>query len=244
MVSIIILTYNNLEITKQCIESILKNTNKTHYEIIVVDNGSTDKTSEYLQSFSSFQLILNKENYGFPKGCNQGYEIAKGNYICLLNNDTIVTENWLERLIYHLNNGFDIVGPCSNFVDGKQQVNLEIYNNETELNQIAENFYNKNQYKSESVNWIIGFCMLIKKEVIEKIGLFDEKFGLGNWEDIDFCTRVINNICSKYRFKIAIARDVFIHHFGTQTFKNMNYLKILKENQQIYIDKMGDRPKQ
>ena len=91
MTSIVILTYNKLNYTKKCIESIRKYTCKESYEIIVVDNASTDGTIEWLKTQSDIITIFNKENLGFPKGCNQGIEIAQGSEILLLNNDVIVT---------------------------------------------------------------------------------------------------------------------------------------------------------
>ncbi len=97
--SIIILTYNNLSLTKGCIESIFKYTEKDSYEIIVVDNASTDDTVAYLKEQKDIKTIFNSENVGFPKGCNMGIQLAsKDNDILLLNNDTIVTTNWLKNL--------------------------------------------------------------------------------------------------------------------------------------------------
>ena len=97
--SIIILTYNNLEYTKKCLESIKKYTEKNSYEIIIVDNNSTDGTREYLKKEKNLKVILNDSNEGFPKGVNKGIKIAnKENDILLLNNDTVVTTNWLKNL--------------------------------------------------------------------------------------------------------------------------------------------------
>ena len=97
--SIIILTYNHLEYTKRCIESIRKYTKKDTYEIIVVDNYSTDGTRKWLKEQKDIKVIYNLQNEGFPKGCNIGImEKEKENDVLLLNNDTIVTTSWLENL--------------------------------------------------------------------------------------------------------------------------------------------------
>ena len=97
--SIIILTYNHLEKTKKCIESIKTYTKNEVYEIIVVDNNSNDDTINWLKTQSDITVIYNKENRGFPSGCNQGISEANKSYdILLLNNDTIVTNNWLTNL--------------------------------------------------------------------------------------------------------------------------------------------------
>ncbi len=97
--SIVILTYNKLEYTKLCIDSIRKYTKSGTYEIVVVDNNSTDDTREWLKEQKDIKVILNDENLGFPGGCNVGINAAeKENDILLLNNDTIVTPRWLENL--------------------------------------------------------------------------------------------------------------------------------------------------
>ena len=93
--SIITLTYNNLVYTKKFIESLYKYTKD--FELIIVDNGSTDGTVEYLKTLDGLKLILNKENQGFSKGNNQGIEIAQGEYIGFLNNDILLYPNWFEE---------------------------------------------------------------------------------------------------------------------------------------------------
>ena len=115
--SIIILTYNQLEYTKICIESIRKFTNPDSYEIIIIDNNSTDGTINWLKTQEDVTVIYNNENLGFPKGCNQGIKIAKGDNILLLNNDTIVTPNWLSNMNKALWSSKEIgaVGTVSNY---------------------------------------------------------------------------------------------------------------------------------
>lgn len=242
MVSIIILTYNNLEYTKLCLSSIPASSDGKAIQIIVVDNGSSDGTVEFLDGEKHINKIYNKNNLGFPKANNQGFEIAKGNYICILNNDVILTPYCFDNLIYYLSDGFDIIGPRTNFITGRQKYIIGNYKNENELNIQSEIVYQKFKNKCLPVNWIIGFCMLIKRSVIDDIGLFDEDYGLGNWEDIDFCTR------AKYKgYKIGIAEDVYVHHFGFTTWnshKELNYHKIITENRNKFKEKWGCFPEQ
>ena len=98
-VSIILISYNQLAYTKDCLQSIKKYTPKDQYEIIIVDNASDEETKSWLQEQSEIKVIFNEQNVGFPAACNQGIAIANPkNDILLLNNDTIVTSCWLENL--------------------------------------------------------------------------------------------------------------------------------------------------
>ena len=111
--SIIIPVCGEIETTKRCIDSINANTND--HEIIIIDNGSEP---EY---YGQEKIIRNEENKGFPVAVNQGIKEAKGEVIIILNNDTIVTENWLKKIGKHLEN-FDIVGPVTNNISGPQKI--------------------------------------------------------------------------------------------------------------------------
>ena len=99
MTSIVILTFNKISYTKKCIESIRKYTSKGSYEIIVVDNASTDGTISWLKEQSDIITIFNKDNLGFPKGCNQGIEIAQGSEVLLLNNDVFASTAFTSLLL-------------------------------------------------------------------------------------------------------------------------------------------------
>ncbi|QXM06348.1 glycosyltransferase [Crassaminicella indica] len=238
--SIILLTFNQLHYTKLCIDSIRKYTDKNTYEIIVVDNHSTDGTVQWLKAQKDIKCIFNEENLGFPKGCNQGIKIAKGNSILLLNNDVVVTPNWLANLNACLYSADDIgaVGAVTNNCSYYQSISVN-YKNIEEM--IA--FSQKNNISS-STKWekrlkLIGFCMLIKREVIQKIGLLDERFSPGNFEDDDYSFRII-----KAGYKLMLCKDVFIHHFGHASFnKNSNeFSNILTINRNFFKEKWGFDP--
>ena len=237
LTSIIILTYNKLEYTKMCIQSIRDFTNKDDYEIIVVDNNSQDNTVEWLKEQSDLKVIFNNENLGFPKGCNQGIEIAKGDNILLLNNDVIVTPNWLYNLDKALYSSNDIgaVGAISNSCSYYQQIDI----NYKDINEMIE-FANKNNISNEKL-WdyrtkLIGFCMLIRREVLENVGLLDEMFTPGNYEDDDLSFRIITS-----GYKLLLCKDVFIHHFGSVSFgeKINDYNSLLNINRKKFERKWG-----
>ena len=205
-VSIIILTHNQLEYTKLCIESVEKYTPEP-YQLILVDNGSADGTVEYLEAVVghhfSHRLICNRENLGFAKGCNQGIEETSGDYVLLLNNDTVVTEGYIEAMIECAKSDarIGIVGPMTNFISGPQRVRRADYSS------------------------------------LEEVGKFDERFGIGCFEDDDFCFRVY---LAGYR--AVVCGDCFIHHFGSKTLNNMgiDYHELLRNNRGIFLDKWKD----
>ncbi|MGQ9472612.1 MAG: glycosyltransferase family 2 protein [Candidatus Caldatribacteriaceae bacterium] len=228
-VSLIILTLNNLGYTQKCLESIYRYTPQD-YEIIVVDNGSVDGTIEFLRNQPNVKLIQNDDNLGFALGNNRGLLEARGNYIVFLNNDVVVTEGWLTRLISCAESDprVGIVGPRSNYVAGHQMVQNVPYGEDMKRMQEFAKEWSQNRMKQwEYTNRVIGFCMLVKREVVDKIGGFDPTFGLGNFEDDDFCIRA--QIAG---FRIKVAHDVFIHHFGSRTFQGeqIDYLELMYTN--------------
>lgn len=240
-VAIVIVTYNQIEFTKRCIDGIVKNTT-IPYRIIIVDNASRDNTRNYLHTLQGTEIILNNINYGFPAACNQGIRGVHDEYVLILNNDTIVTEGWLERLIEVAESDpqIGLVGPISNEVSGLQKDENAKYNSIEEMHSYAAGVAEKN--KDEILNFprIAFLCTLIKKEVIEKIGGLDERFSPGNYEDDDFCLRA-----QLAGYKTVIAKDVFIHHFGSKSFKANGldaYKKRLEINKQIFIEKWGVTP--
>ncbi|NIT55763.1 MAG: glycosyltransferase, partial [Aliifodinibius sp.] len=243
LVSIIILTYNQLSKTKECLQSIAQYTTSIKHEVIVVDNGSRDGTVRYLKQWVTkqpyYHLIRNSKNKGFPAGNNQGIRKARGDYILLLNNDVVVTEDWLSGLVQAIerDNSLGLVGPMTNYISGMQLERDVTYQNQKELQEFAKAYRQRHQGELQTVHRLIGFCLMIKKQVIDDIGLLDERFGKGNYEDDDFCLRA--NLAD---YKLAIAREVFIHHYGNSSFSggNVDYLNSLAKNRDIFIEKWKD----
>lgn len=182
LISIIILTRNGLSYTKLCIDSILENT-ELNYEFIFVDNGSNDGTVQYLSTVKNARIIANKENKGFSGGCNQGLKIARGKYIVLLNNDTIVTNGWLTRMVWWLEKDptIGVVGPRSNMVLPEQSINPEQYkaSSSLQIEKFATKWSKERAQTGNEISRISGFCMFFRKELIDKIGGFDPRFFQG-----------------------------------------------------------------
>lgn len=217
MCSIVMLSYNQLNYTKACIESIRCYTEDVSYEIIVVDNHSSDpECVSYLEKQKDVHLIAEKENLGFAGGCNEGIKAAKGKYIMLLNNDTIVTKRWLSNMIALLEERPEIAmtGPLTNATVGKQMITVPYGDDLAQMQQYAEQIATSDASPWRTLR-LVFFCVLIRRELFDEIGLLSEDFKIGNYEDDDFNLRVLMKQRQMY-----ICRTSFIHHFMNVTFKS------------------------
>lgn len=244
-VSIVIPVYNQLEYTEKCLNSIAQTVNR-RVEVVFVNNASTDKTREFLAGFKNPKLkikkIDNDTNLGFPASVNQGIKEAVGEYIIIANNDIVLTNGWLERMIESAesDSSVGIVGPISNEVSGLQKDVNAKYSTIEEMHKYASVIAEKNKGDVLIFPRVAFLCTLIKKEVIKKIGGLDERFTPGNYEDDDFCLRA-----QLAGYKTVIAKDVFIHHFGSKSFKaegNAKYFERLKINEAKFVEKWGTTP--
>ncbi|MFC0212897.1 glycosyltransferase [Paenibacillus chartarius] len=234
--SIVIATFNKLEYTQQCIESIRRYTEYGTYEIIVVDNNSQDGTRAWLAQQNDIRTIYNDRNFGFPKACNQGIEIAKGD-ILLLNNDTVVTTNWLVnmRTALYSSENIGAVGTVTNNCSYYQAIAVN-YSTIDEMQKFAAEFNHSDPRKWEERLKLIGYNMLIKASVVKEIGLLDELFSPGNFEDDDYGVRI-----RLAGYKLILCKDTFIHHIGSASWREDmgKFNALLVENQQKFITKWG-----
>ena len=246
--SIIILSYNTLIMLQMCIESIRGFTAPGTYELIVVDNASHDGSVEWLKEQSDIKCIFNKENKGFPIGCNQGMEIATGSEILLLNSDVIVTPRWLEQLKIALYSSEKIgavsclTNKCSNF----QQISVPYNTKNIDIDGLME--FSEQFNHSDSSKWLpyytlVGFCMLFRTSLYKETGGLDEIFTPGNFEDDDYSIRI-----RMAGYQLLLCQDTFIHHFGSGSFVNPvseaerinkinRYNALLEKNRNIFINK-------
>ena len=192
-ISIVLLCWNHWTETKRCIESVLQNTNYNKYELVIVNNNSTDETKEELKEYNknnNIKIVNNNINRGFAGGMNIGTLNSSYEYIVLLNNDTIVNKNWLFPLIKPLilNNyscGSPITNNCGNEI--KQFIK---YDNPNDLLQKADLLQKYNKYKCIKTDRIPFFCPVVKKEDFYSIGLLDVKYKVGGWEDDDLLEKM------------------------------------------------------
>jgi GT2 family glycosyltransferase len=241
LASIIILCCDQLEYTRQCLESVLRHT-RAPYEL--VDNGSTDGTPAYLEEVVArpgpvrVELIRNESNVGFPAGCNQGLARARGDYLVLLNNDTVVSDGWLEGLIawsLHDWPRVGLVGAVTNYSRPPQQVAAG-YDRLDGLGAFAAQRRREFAGKALEVDRLTGFCLLLRREAFERVGGFDVGYGLGFFDD-DLSVRA-----RQAGFRLLVAQDVFVHHFGSRTFTGLGVdcPKQLQDNFARFRDKWGE----
>lgn len=237
LVTILLLTLNAWKFTAQCIKSIREYTT-IPYKILVIDNGSTDGTIEKLRRDESIYHIENDCNLGFARGFNIGLELIDTPYFIISNNDVVVTQNWLKSMIEHINDDNMLMGlgPRSNHISGPQLVKEINYDNIKNLQKWARSWADSQKEIITYFHRLAFFFVLFKSEILNKIGLLDERFEIGNFEDDDYCLRVVGN-----KYRLAIDNTVFIHHYGSQTFKanKLDYAKVLQENKVRFMQKWG-----
>ncbi|MGL5576488.1 MAG: glycosyltransferase family 2 protein [Sarcina sp.] len=236
LVSICILTLNQVHITEKCLVSLMKTTFVGNVEIIIVDNGSRDNTKNLLLEFQkkytrddiNISIILNDENKGCTGGRNQACKIASGEYIVILDNDVeIIQQDWLVKMLnfYDKKSDIGIVGPkmlYPNDPEKIQQIGLGV----TKKGKVGYwgQGEDKNNVLFKEVRELQGYpaaCWLVKKSFFEKYGYFDDVYYPVNYEDVDFCYRI-----RARGYKILYYPDVEMFHHEHITTKNTKDLAI------------------
>ncbi len=238
--AIIIVTYNNTAVTSFTLQSILEKTTCPQYEIIIVDNGSQSETiaalEDYARKFAHIRLIQNGENKGFAAANNIGIRAAEGcNYLVLLNNDVIVTPNWLLKLLeYASQTEIGLVGPVTSHASNEARIPIT-YTTAAEIDTFAAAYTNSHAGSFFDIRTPNMFCVAFRADTVQKIGLLDERFGLGNFEDDDYALRIRNA-----GLRTVCVEDVFVHHIGGATFSKLaaeRYQKLLEKNRRLFETK-------
>lgn len=230
-VDIVICVHNALGDVSRCLESVIEFTSAP-FKIIIVDDGSAVETKEYLDAFVlnhkgiDVSLLRNEHAKGYTFAANQGMRTANSDYVVLLNSDTIVSPEWLDRMIACAtsNHKIGIVGPLSNTASWQSIPEVES-NGDWADNLLPEGISIKRMAElvaSNSVNlrplmsFLNGFCLLIKRDLINEVGFFDEvNFAEGYGEENDFCLRARG-----LGWLLAVADDVYVYHAQSKSYSH------------------------
>lgn len=242
MVSVIVVTYNNIEFTRACLSSLELHTQHAPLEIIVVDNASSDGSPAFLKEWvngaSNRKLILNDDNRGFAAANNQGLAVASGDYLVLLNNDTYVTPGWVRTMFKHLQRdpGIGLIGPVTNNIGNQAKI-------QTSYSNMEEMLLETGRYTRSHIGQLFPlqtaafFCVMLPRSVYQQVGDLDEVFGRGFFEDDDYCRRI-----EQLGLRIVCAEDVFIHHHLSASFnkvRSSDRQALFEQNKATYEAKWG-----
>jgi GT2 family glycosyltransferase/glycosyltransferase involved in cell wall biosynthesis/uncharacterized coiled-coil protein SlyX len=247
-VDIIVCVHNALDDVKCCLEAIVRST-LAPYSLILVDDGSNNETEKYLTEFSQSQgaaLLRNVNPLGYTRAANQGLGHSSGDYLVLLNSDTIVSSGWLDRMIAcaESDKRIGLVGPLSNTASWQSVPETFNQDGDWAINPLPEGMNVEelsgliNKYSSRiypQIPFLNGFCIMIKREVINKIGcLNEEKFGEGYGEENDYCIRARQS-----SFQLAVADDTYIYHAQSRSYSHERRKKLVERADKELVSTYG-----
>jgi GT2 family glycosyltransferase len=241
-VSVVVVAPGGLAFTRLCLESVLLNSADVDAEVIVVDNGSGDGTRAYLSALaerdSRVRVLRNEENRGFGPAVNQGLSAATGDVLVVLNNDTVVPPAWLSRLTAHLERPeVGLVGPATNRCGNEAEIEAT-YRTYGEMVQLAARRSDEHSGVAFDIEVATLFCAAIRRDVLDRVGLLDERFEVGLFEDDDYSARA-----RAAGYRVVCAEDAFVHHFGEGSFGELvasgRHGELFRANKARFEEKWG-----
>ncbi len=242
-VSVIVLVYNGLELTRRCLESIEAHSHYPDLELVVVDNASPEPgVRDFLVEFARtrpwVRLVLNEQNLGFSGGNNAGLRVASGEHLVLLNNDTQVTRGWIADMLRHFRRdpSIGLLGPVTNNIGNEARIEVA-YDDHDSMCAAARAHVEAHRLKTLDATTVAFFCVMMTRAVYETVGDLDERFGIGMFEDDDYCRRA-----ESAGYKVVIADDVFVHHELSASLNAMGLerrQRLFDKNKALYEEKWG-----
>jgi len=242
ILSIVIPVYNALEFAKACVDSVFAVRPSVSFEVIVVDNGSSPDFDGWLreaaQRYSELRIIHFDEPLGFSRAVNEGMRAALGEFLVILNSDTIVTDGWADRLLEAMRNSpeLGVVSPVTNRSGNPAQVDPESREIKPEEAQTyAEQVRRRTEILPEPQR-LVFFCAMIRRAVWERLGGLDEIYREGNFEDDDFCARARLLGC-----ELAVVPASFVYHHERKTFEDnqLRHGEAFSRNQEIFLSRIA-----
>jgi GT2 family glycosyltransferase/glycosyltransferase involved in cell wall biosynthesis len=252
LVSVVVVTYGGVELTKACMDSLLSGETWPRLEVLVVDNASSDGTPEYLRALARsdprVRCILNAENRGFAAANNQGVRESRGEVVVLLNNDTVVPPGLLGRLVAHLarDRSIGLLCPTTNFCGNEARVEPDYLvggasgaDSLAAMPAYAAKRAREHRGRIFDIGVAAMYCVAMRRAVAEQVGPLDEAYGVGMFEDDDFAVRM-----RQAGYRVACAEDAYVHHVGQGAFRKLSpaeYDALWKKNQAYFEKKWGVR---
>ncbi len=241
-ISVVIPCHNGIADTRACLQSLQCQVGAPELEILLVDNASQDGTSSLPEEFPGLclRVLRQEQNLGFAGGVNQGLAQASGNFILILNNDTLAAPHLIARLLAPLlhDQSIALTAPVSNHVKGPAHLAVgDLGSTAGGRQELEQALSESNSTLLQDVSTLAGLCLMLRRELLATVGKFDIRFGLGNYEDDDFClrTRLLGH-------RLVIVRDAFLHHHGHRTFKKLglDYRQSVIRGEGLFREKWKD----
>jgi GT2 family glycosyltransferase len=242
-VTIVVVSYNGLELVRQCLESILADPSYPRYQVVVVDNASEEPVRAYLRHLQETErrvrVIFNETNLGFAAANNIGLrQLDDSEFVVLLNNDTVVPPGWLGRLLRHARKpDVGIVGPVTNWTGNEARIPVT-YSDLFGMPAFAEAYTRAHRGQVFDITTLAMYCVAMRRAVFEQIGPLDERFGQGLFEDVDYARRI-----KQAGYRVICAEDAFVHHHGRASFSKLppvEYDALFERNRRLYEEKWGE----
>jgi len=243
-ISIIILSYNNYdETTGKCLATLFEDPNFANWEVIVVDNASDVQTQQKLRSarlcYPDVTFFFNDRNAGYAAGNNIGIRLATGDVLILLNSDAFPPPGMIDRLSMHLarDSELGMVGPVTNAAGNEQCIYTADAGEKAQIEE-GLRYAANGQNETLSAYRLDFHCVAIPRRVINEVGLLDEAFGRGYYEDLDYSLRV-----KAAGYKLGVAEDAFVFHRGSASFGKIprEIKELLKRNKRLVMRKHGPK---
>jgi GT2 family glycosyltransferase/glycosyltransferase involved in cell wall biosynthesis len=240
LVSILIVSHNSADYLPGCFDSIIGCTNWPTFEVILVDNASVDGSAAIAESYASRGLPVRSfsraVNEGFALGNNLAARQACGEYLILLNADTLVSYGWVGRMYRHLerDSSIGVVAPVTNFAGNELKINAD-YRDAAGMRRFAESLHAEHFGRNFDIAVAPLFCAMMRRTLWDAIGGLDEAYEIGMFEDDDFSMRV-----REAGYRVAGASDTFVHHFGQGSFSQLSseaYQRVFEANRSRFEHK-------
>lgn len=241
LISVITSCHNQSTYTRLCVASLLRHT-PPPFELVIVNDGSTDDTLGWLAEVARIagprlRVVTTDSPLCWPASRNRGLDVARGDYLVLLDNDTVLTEGWLGGMIAvaESDSSVGLVGPMSNYAAPPQVISTVPYRNLHAMRKFAARRRRGQAGHPARTEWLDGFCLLMKRRTFEVVGGLDERLAV--FDDDDLSLQV-----QRAGYRLMVARDVFVHNFGARTLdgQGLDVEDLIRECRWRLASKWGD----